>query len=187
VNRLTALIDNLLDVSRVEAGILSYEFAEVELTSLLEETAARFADQFTAVGSTLEVRSPVHTAWSTSAQAVFITCDALRIEQVVTNLLTNALKYAAGTPVHVDVSATPCGAMIRVQDGGMGIAADKQARIFDRFERAEAHRNISGLGLGLYISKQIVDGHGGRLSLESTVGKGSCFTVELPRRARGAS
>jgi signal transduction histidine kinase len=103
----------------------------------------------------------------------------------VTNLITNAIKYAAGTAISIDIARTATGGRIRVRDRGPGIALENQARVFDRFERAVSHHNISGLGLGLYISRQIVDAHGGHIGVWSEPGEGSTFIVELPRDPAG--
>ena len=172
VERITALIDDLLDVSRVESGKMTYSFEPVDVAALVNEVIEPFTEKFKSARSPLEVAA---------TESITITCDRFRIEQVVTNLVTNAIKYGAGSPIQVKVSAsTNRGVKVCVSDRGMGIAKDKQAKIFERFERAISHANISGLGLGLYISKQIVDAHGGTIELESELGKGSKFTVELP-------
>src|SRR5262249_49336630 len=111
------------------------------------------------------------------AQGLF---DRSRCEQIMVNLLTNAMKYAAGKPIRVEVHHPEGKALLRVQDFGPGIPEDRQDRIFERFERATASRNISGLGLGLFIVKQISEAHGGAVGVESESGKGSTFWVELP-------
>ena len=173
VKRLTALIEDLLDVSRVESGKMTYRFDQVNLGELVQEVAERFAEQIRAAGCALKLQYRAK---------INIHCDRFRIEQVVTNLLTNAIKYGTGSTIVMELRALGAGAAISVTDQGMGIAADKQPRIFDRFERAISHRSISGLGLGLYISKQIVNAHGGDILLRSRLGEGSCFTVQLPPR-----
>jgi signal transduction histidine kinase len=106
--------------------------------------------------------------------------DRFRIEQVVTNLLTNAMRYGSGSPISVTVKRTKMGCQVSVKDFGRGIAPESHGRIFERFERAESSGHIAGLGLGLYIVKQIVEAHHGKISLESELGKGASFTVELP-------
>jgi signal transduction histidine kinase len=111
--------------------------------------------------------------------------DRLRLEQVVTNLLTNALKYGAGRPVHVRVWAEAGVARLAVRDEGIGIAPEHRARIFGKFERAVSERHYGGLGLGLHITQQIVRALGGSILLESEPGRGSTFTVELPPGAHG--
>jgi signal transduction histidine kinase len=110
--------------------------------------------------------------------------DRLRLEQVLENLLSNAFKYGAGQPVEVVVGGGEGRALLSVQDGGVGIAAADVERIFGRFERAAPTRNFGGLGLGLYIARQIVEAHGGSIRLESSPGQGTTFTVDLPRAAQ---
>jgi signal transduction histidine kinase len=106
--------------------------------------------------------------------------DRLRIEQVVENLLSNALKYGGAQPISVIVERNGEEARLTVRDRGIGIDAADQQRIFDRFERAVASQRAGGFGLGLWITKQIVDAHGGSIRVESTPGSGSAFLVELP-------
>ena len=106
--------------------------------------------------------------------------DTQRLEQVVINLLTNALKYGAGKPVHLRLAAEGERARLSVRDEGIGIAAEDQGRIFERFERAVSDRHFGGLGLGLYICRQIVDALGGTIAVRSTPGEGSTFEVVLP-------
>ena len=110
--------------------------------------------------------------------------DRFRIEQVLINLLTNAFRYGAGHPVDVELESSKDTATLIVQDRGQGIATEDRSRIFERFAKATANGDASGLGLGLYISKQIVAAHGGQLKVTSEIGKGSRFTVELPCTAR---
>jgi signal transduction histidine kinase len=170
MDRLTALIDDLLDVTRIEAGKMSYHFEPVELNELVQEVTERLAGHLDAAACPFKLAL---------TESVIVNCDRFRIEQVVTNLITNAAKYGAGTPVDIRVSCSTTGASITVKDQGMGIAMEKQSRIFDRFERAISHEKISGLGLGLYITRQIVEAHQGAIEVRSAPGKGSTFTVEL--------
>jgi signal transduction histidine kinase len=106
--------------------------------------------------------------------------DRLRLDQVVSNLLSNALKYGAGTPVGVHVASDATHVRLRVEDGGIGIPPEAVERIFGRFERAVSTRHYGGLGLGLYVTRQIVERLGGRVGVESQPGRGAAFTVELP-------
>jgi PAS domain S-box-containing protein len=172
VLRLETLIDNLLDVSRIASGRLSIQPEEVDLTELMREVTTRFADQLAAAGCKLELLSngPVLGNW-----------DRLRIEQVVTNLLTNAIKYGGGKPVEAQVAGTRTHGRVSIRDHGIGIAPGELTRIFGRFERAVSSRSYGGLGLGLYIARQIVDAHGGEIRADSKPGQGSVFTLELPR------
>jgi len=106
--------------------------------------------------------------------------DEFRLEQVVVNLLTNALRYGGGKPVRVELSHLPGAASIRVSDDGVGIAPEDSARVFEQFVRVGDRLRTSGLGLGLYITRQLVEAHGGTISVQSTLGAGSTFTVALP-------
>jgi len=107
--------------------------------------------------------------------------DRARIEQVIVNLLANAIKFGAGKPIRVTVSAQEDRARVRVRDQGIGIPPDRLGGIFDRFERAVSSRQFGGLGLGLFIARGIVEAHGGTISVESRPDEGTTFTVEMPR------
>ncbi|HET9754017.1 MAG TPA: sensor histidine kinase, partial [Myxococcales bacterium] len=107
--------------------------------------------------------------------------DRLRLEQVLVNVLSNAVKYGAGKPICVNLAGDERRVRIEISDAGIGIPAADLDRIFGRFERASSIRHYGGLGLGLYITRHIVEGHGGTISASSTLGQGSTFTVELPR------
>jgi signal transduction histidine kinase len=108
--------------------------------------------------------------------------DRLRVSQVVTNLVSNAIKYGAGKPILLTFGARGDRAWIQVRDQGIGIDPTDQPQIFERFERAVSSRNYGGLGLGLYIVKRIVEAHGGTIRVESAPGAGSAFWVEIPQR-----
>ena len=112
--------------------------------------------------------------------SIEVEADASRIEQVVENLVGNAVKYGDGKPIKVRAFAGPGETVISVEDSGLGIGEEYLPKIFERFERAVSSRSIAGLGLGLYISRQIVEAHGGKISVESRLGQGSKFTVRLP-------
>jgi two-component system, LuxR family, sensor kinase FixL len=113
--------------------------------------------------------------------------DPARIEQVVANLVLNAAKFGKGLPIMVSVDATPAHGRLAVADRGIGIALEDQGRIFERFERAVAAGGVLGLGLGLFIARQIVLAHGGAIRLASAPGEGSTFTVDLPLTSASAS
>jgi PAS domain S-box-containing protein len=169
--RLATLIDDLLDVSRIKAGMLSYQFDNIDITELVRKTLSQLAGQ-------LEL---AHCQLTTHIDGpIFVSGDRARLEQVIVNLVINAMKYGAGQPIDVFVTRFNGNVKITIRDQGIGIAKEKQTAIFKRFERAVGPTNISGLGLGLYITHQIVMGHEGKITVESELGKGSVFTVILP-------
>jgi PAS domain S-box-containing protein len=169
--RLSRLIDELLDVSRIAAGRLTLEFEEVDLAAIVRDLVARSGDAAARVGSTLRLDAPPRIVgrW-----------DRLRLEQVADNLVANAIKYGRGLPIDVRAEADERVARLTVRDRGVGIAPQDQARIFDRFERAVSSRHYGGLGLGLWIARQVVEAHGGQIRVTSAPGEGAEFTVELP-------
>jgi signal transduction histidine kinase len=172
IRNMVRLIDDMLDVSRIRSGALSVRPAQVELAGLLRRVIDDLEQQALAVGSciTLHAPQPVDGWW-----------DEFRIEQVVVNLLTNALRYGGGKPVEVGLSATPEGARIEVRDHGIGISEQDQQRIFQQFERGGGGKSADGLGLGLYITRQLVEAHGGKISVHSAPGEGSVFRLDLPQ------
>jgi signal transduction histidine kinase len=171
VSRLAELIDGLLDVSRISTGRLRIHREPVDLAALVQEMVARFVPEAERAGCTLDLRpsGPCEGSW-----------DRLRMEQVVSNLLSNALKYGAGQPVHVHVEAEGGLARLWVRDEGIGIDAAAHARIFQKFERAVSERHYGGLGLGLYVVRTLVEAMGGTIRVESQPGEGATFIVELP-------
>jgi PAS domain S-box-containing protein len=178
VERLESLVASLLDVGRLSEGRLSLELGEVELRALTREVLERLADVFERAGCEvrLEAPKPVRGRW-----------DAQRLDQVLVNLLTNAAKYGAGRPVHVRVEEAGAFARLTVRDEGIGIAPEALPRLFGRFERAVSDRQYGGLGLGLYISRQLVEAMGGRVCVDSRLDEGATFTVELPLQPAPAS
>lgn len=169
-DRLNSLVDDLLDVGRIESGTIVYNFTEVDMRKLIESVLERFGEALRLKDVSLEVAGP---------EPVLVICDTFRIEQVLINLLSNSVKYGLGKPVKVRLERVDGKARVSVRDQGMGIAAEKLELIFNRFERAISARNISGLGLGLYISRRIIEAHRGKIWVESSLGKGSTFFVEL--------
>ncbi len=172
VRKLADLVEGLLDVSRVGEGRLSLARELVCLVDLVREVVARHEQEAQKAGCALELSLPEEAVgqW-----------DRLRLEQVVVNLLTNALKYGAGGPVRLAVESDTGVARLVVQDAGIGIDPRDVPRIFERFERAVSSRNYGGMGLGLYISRQLVEALGGTIRVDSRPGAGARFTVELPR------
>ncbi len=176
LQRLSDLTEELLDVTRIVAGRLTPELEEVDLRKLAREIAEQQRDSAARAGCELrfEAPAPVTGLW-----------DRSRLEQVVTNLLSNAVKFGGGKPITVRVEADTARATLTVRDQGIGISSSDQSRIFERFERAVSKQSYGGLGLGLWITHQIVAAHGGRIRVESDPGHGSTFRVELPRKAAG--
>jgi PAS domain S-box-containing protein len=171
VRRLTRLVEHLLDVSRIEAGKMTFTFERRDLSDIVREVVSRFSNQFITAGIDLDVDIQ---------GGVVGWVDQMRVEQIIDNLLTNAIKYAPGAPLSVSVASANQVATLTIEDHGPGIAEDKQTVIFDRFERVTPSRLVGGLGLGLYIVKEIVSGYGGKIALTSQEGQGARFTVELP-------
>jgi signal transduction histidine kinase len=170
VRSLTRLIDDMLDVSQIQHGKLSIRRGRCDLREMLGRVVAEVQAQRSDVPITLEADgAELVGEW-----------DEFRLEQVVMNLLTNALRYGGGKPVHVELARLPGAAEIRVRDEGVGIAPEDRARVFDQFVRVGDRLRTPGLGLGLYITRQLVQAHGGTISVESTPGAGSTFSVALP-------
>jgi signal transduction histidine kinase len=169
--RLSRLVEDMLDTSRISTGKLSLNREEVDLAELAHSVVERFHSLLASAKCHVQIVShgDAHGKW-----------DRLRIEQIINNLLSNAIKYGAGKPITITVSSQPGRAFLEVQDQGIGINRSDLGRIFERFERAVSVDRFGGLGLGLYISNQIVKAHGGTIRVESEPGKGSRFIVELP-------
>ena len=165
--RLDRLITALLDVSRIAAGRLLLEPEPTDLCALVREVCARH-----------DHRTP--TLHVSAEGSIVGSWDPLRLDQVVTNLIDNAIKYGAGKPVAALVGREGDLAVLRVIDQGIGIPQDQQRRIFERFERTEAAREYTGFGLGLWIARQVVEASGGSISVESREGDGATFVVTLP-------
>jgi len=170
VRSLTRLIDDMLDVSQIQHGKLSIRRGRCDLVEMLRRVVAEISAQ----------REDVPVTLATDRETLEGDWDEFRLEQVVVNLLTNALRYGANMPVAVELRTLPGAAQIRVSDQGVGIAPEDQARVFEQFVRVGDRRRISGLGLGLYITQQLVLAHGGTIAVESKLGEGSTFTVTLP-------
>ena len=171
IQSLIRLIEDMLDVSRIRTGKLSIRPGQFDLSRLVSTLVETFAPQISAAQSSvnLNAESPVVGLW-----------DEFRIEQVVSNLLTNALRYGAKSPIDVSVYVEGENAIVEVRDQGIGISEENQQRIFQQFERVSAKHAVAGLGLGLFISEQIVAAHGGKITVQSALGEGAVFRVSLP-------
>jgi len=171
VDRLTRLVETMLDTSRLAQQRLELQLGTVDLQALVSGTVERLA----AVFSVAETSVQFH-----SEPDIFVRADPLRIEQAVENILLNAAKYGAGREIEVSLAREKRFARLSVRDSGIGIAPADQERIFARFERAASSANFGGLGLGLYLVRQVMDAHGGTVTVESVPGKGATFHVRLP-------
>lgn len=172
VGRLTTLVQSLLDASRASLGALSLEPKELDLAVLVEDVVSRLRAEASSAESRIQVRADSVRGW----------WDEARLTQVLGDLLSNAIKYAPGTIVEVDVHRHADRARILVRDRGMGIPEDARIRVFERYERAVSAQHYGGFGLGLYMSRKIVEAHGGSIAAERTDGGGTTIVVTLPLR-----
>lgn len=172
-SKLNRLIEDMLDISRIQTGKLNINKTESDFCKLVEEVLERLSLDFQIAGCGEPDFDCPH--------AIFGHWDALRIEQVITNLFTNAIRYGKGKPVSVTLRDSDSMVTLIVKDQGIGIAPEDQEKIFERFERVVNPSEVSGFGLGLYISRQIVREHGGTIRVESKPGEGSAFYVTLPK------
>jgi signal transduction histidine kinase len=169
--RLDRLVSQLLDVSRIVGGA-AMELGEVDLGALTREVCAEMEELARGAGSTLSVRTP--------ARGPVGHWDGARLERVIENLLTNAVKFGGSKPIEIEVEERDGTARVTVRDQGIGIGPEDRARIFERFERAVSARHYGGLGVGLWLCQQTAQAHGGRVEVDSSLGGGSSFTVSLP-------
>lgn len=173
--RLGQLVEALLDVSRIATGRFKLSLEFFDLGDAAREIVDRLRDSAKAAGCglSLETTGPLEGRW-----------DRLRIEQVLMNLISNSVKYAAGQPIQVLLGREADRAIIEVRDCGPGIPDAELSRIFGRFERAASARHYGGMGLGLYVAQQITEAHGGTIVASNLPGGGACFTVRLPLDSR---
>lgn len=171
--RLEKLINHLLDVSRASSGALPMDLEEVDLAELARTVSERCAEPLRAAGCTVSIQAP---------EPVMGFWDPTRLDQVLTNLLMNAARHAAGSTVQVIVSTGAGTARLLVGDDGPGISPKDHHRIFERFVRVDPQTHTGGFGLGLWIVRQIVEAHGGRVELHSAPGAGATFHLDLPRQ-----
>lgn len=171
ITKLSGLVGNLLDVSRIRSGKMKFNFIEMDLSELVHEIKDHFQLQIDNAGCRLELDIPPKCIgqW-----------DRIRMEQVIVNLLSNAIKFGEGNPIQIKILKQDSKVIFSVTDQGIGISTEDQKRIFNRFERAAKIENFGGFGLGLFITKEIVDGMGGKISVQSEPKKGATFIVELP-------
>lgn len=169
--QLARLVESLMDVSRIATGRFELKPERFDLAESVREVIERFQDAATKAGCelSLQMEDSILGSW-----------DRLRIEQVLTNLLANALKYAAGTQVAVSLTREKETAILTVRDRGPGVPEAFLPRIFNRFERAASMQHYGGLGLGLYVVQEIVRAHNGRVSVHNLPDGGACFSVRLP-------
>jgi signal transduction histidine kinase len=170
--RLEALIAELLDVTRIRAGKFALKRGAVDLSELVRSILERFAPELERgrIAVSADLEPGLAGQW-----------DAERLDQVVTNLISNVTKYAPGAPLRVRTTAVDGAALLEVRDSGPGISPALRGRLFEPYQRASNHEGMGGLGLGLYIVKEIVAAHGGEVGVESGEGQGTAFVVSLPR------
>ena len=171
VDRLTTLVVEMLDVSRITGGGLQLSLGPVDLRDIVRHVLDRFDLEIQRRHVTLMVNAP------DPARGIW---DAARIDQVITNLISNALKYGAGRPIEVSVRVEASQAVVVVRDHGIGIPDEEQSKIFGPFAPVLAATHHAGLGLSLWMAQQIVQASGGGIKVDSRPGQGSTFTVELP-------
>ena len=172
VSKLNRLIDDMLDVSRIRTGKLALNKEEHELGDIVREVVFRLSLIFEAAGIPL----PRITA----SERLVGEWDRFRLEQVISNLLTNAIRYGKGNPIDIQLSKVDNFASLSVKDHGHGISREDLERIFERFERAVHSSEVSGLGLGLFISREIIEAHSGKIHVSSVLGEGSTFSFKIP-------
>ena len=171
IRSMVRLLDDMLDVSRLRTGNLAIAPAPFDLAESARAMVEAMQEQARQKGVAITLEAP---------DSLPLEGDEFRIEQVINNLLTNALRYGQGKPVAVTVTAADGEARVSVRDQGMGIAPEDQERIFEQFERTDGAAQVAGLGLGLYIARQIAQAHGGQLQVHSRAGEGAEFVLSLP-------
>lgn len=170
-DRLGNLVADLLDVSRLTAGNVSLELVDIDLVAVVNETITSFATDLERSGSQLSMITP---------QSLVGHWDRHRLEQIASCLVSNAIKFGRGKPIEIVIEHAGESARLSVRDAGIGIPKERQARIFERFERAVATPHFGGFGLGLWLSRRVIEAMGGTIRVESKLGLGTAFFVELP-------
>jgi PAS domain S-box-containing protein len=168
--RLSGFVDDLLDLGRISTGQLQFDLEEVDLGTVVRDAVSRLQGTLAPTGSvTITTGGNLVGQW-----------DRARLDQVVTNLVSNAIKYGQGKPIEITAAESDGHVVLKVSDGGIGIEPSMRSKIFDAFQRASEAQRYGGLGLGLHIAKTIVNGLGGTIAVDSSPGTGSTFTVDLP-------
>ena len=171
VERYVRRATTLLEVSRISAGQRKLHPENIDLVEIVRETIEVYAAEAAYHGSRVDVIAPA---------VLFGSWDRMALEQVATNLLVNAIKYGDGKPIEVAVSSDDAWAQLSVRDNGVGIPAQDQGRIFERFEQALLAQTHGGFGVGLWLVRTLVEAHGGSISIDSAPNQGATFTVRLP-------
>jgi signal transduction histidine kinase len=169
-NRLAELVEVLLDVSRIATGRFALNLERADVAEIVESAVDRMRDPAEVAGCGLSV----------TAEHAIGRWDRSRLDQLISSLISNAIRYAAGTPITVGVTREQNAVVIAVRDRGPGVPDEQLVRIFGRFERGASMRHFGGLGLGLYLVRQIAEAHGGTATASNLPGGGACFTVRLP-------
>ncbi len=172
IERIKKLVDDMLDSSRITRGKLIVEMKDIDVVSVVKDTINNFRNELDELQIDIKLSLP---------ETLIAVCDPSRLDQVLTNLMSNAINYGNKTPITIILEDLKDKFYLRVHDNGKGINKDDQQRIFIQFERATTSNEVKGLGLGLFITRQIINQHGGRISVESDPKEGTTFTVELPK------
>ena len=173
LDRMNGLIEDMLDASRVSLSRMTLNKTHFDLNDLTSEIIDSFAEQLTV--------QKIPYLFEKSKTPAWVYADSFRLEQVISNLISNAIKYGKGSAIEIAISDENESIHLSVRDHGMGIAKDQLDKVFERYERAVTGSNISGLGLGLYISKHIAVAHEGTITVESKLGEGTTFTLIIPK------
>ncbi|HXH73528.1 MAG TPA: ATP-binding protein [Bacteriovoracaceae bacterium] len=172
LDRMIRLINDMLDVTKITSGKLEMNFQKLNLKTVLEDVLERFDEIFK--------ENKIVLNYKPLSEDTFVSGDKYRLEQVISNLITNAMKYGSNNPIDVSIANKEGNIELVVEDRGIGITEEDYEKVFVKYGRACSLLNISGLGLGLYITKDIVEAHKGRIFVKSKIGLGSTFTVTIP-------
>ncbi|HYO69386.1 MAG TPA: ATP-binding protein [Archangium sp.] len=174
-DRMLHMMDTLLDITQMTAGRLELKRQKLDLVELVRAAVVSLDEELNQSGVQVRIHAegPVEGMW-----------DSMRLEQVIDNLLSNAVKYGKGQPVDMTVSTDGVTAKLEIRDQGVGVAPGDQERLFERFERVRLNRGVAGYGVGLWIVRRVVEAHGGSISVQSRLGEGATFIVQLPSRGQ---